>query len=140
MRAIRNKDTGPEVQIRRLLFGRGFRYRLHVKTLPGSPDLVLPKHRVAVFVHGCFWHEHRCHLFKVPATRTEFWMNKIRSNRERDSRNEKQLLADGWRVLTIWECALKGKYRRPLTDIGDEVASWILTPHDAVPHLVIEHL
>lgn len=139
MRAIRQKNTGPEVQIRRLLFGRGFRYRLHVKSLPGSPDLVLKKYKVAVFVHGCFWHGHGCHLFKVPATRTEFWMNKIQSNRERDYRDVEKLLADRWRVLTIWECALKGKHRRPVADIVNEVAAWILAEDPEVPQLVIRH-
>lgn len=140
MRAIRHKDTRPEVQIRRLLFGQGFRYRLHVKSLPGSPDLVLPKHRVAVFVHGCFWHGHGCHLFKVPATRTEFWMKKIQGNRERDFRDQAKLLTEGWRILTIWECALKGKHKRSPVEIAVQVADWILAPDPAVPHLIIRHL
>lgn len=140
MRAIRHKDTGPEMQIRRLLFARGFRYRLHVKSLPGSPDIVLPKHRVAVFVHGCFWHGHGCHLFKEPGTRTEFWMGKIQGNRERDFRNEAKLLEDGWRVLTIWECALKGKQKRTLTAIAEQAGSWILGRDAEALHLVIRHV
>lgn len=140
MRAIRQKDTRPEVQIRRLLFARGFRYRLHVKSLPGSPDLVLPKHRVAVFVHGCFWHGHGCYLFKVPATRTDFWMGKIQGNRERDFRDQSRLLSDGWRILTIWECSLKGRHKRPLDEIIETVSQWILAADPSVPQLVVRHV
>jgi DNA mismatch endonuclease (patch repair protein) len=139
MRAIRQKDTGPEIQIRRLLFARGFRYRLHVKSLPGSPDLVLPKYRVAVFVHGCFWHGHGCHLFKLPATRTDFWLGKIQGNRDRDFRDQARLQSDGWRILTIWECALKGRHKRPLDDIIETVAQWILAVDPSVPQLVVRH-
>jgi DNA mismatch endonuclease (patch repair protein) len=140
MRAIRQKDTNPEIQIRRLLFARGFRFRLHVKSLPGSPDIVLPKHRVAVFVHGCFWHGHGCHLFKVPTTRTEFWMAKIQANRDRDDRDEARLLAAGWRILTVWECALKGKQKRPAVDVVEQVAAWILAADSKAPLLSISHL
>jgi DNA mismatch endonuclease (patch repair protein) len=139
MRAIRHKDTNPEMQIRRLLFARGFRFRLHVKALPGSPDLVLPKHRVAVFVHGCFWHGHGCHLFKVPATRTEFWLTKIQANRNRDYRDESKLLASGWRVLTIWECALKGRLKQPASEVASQAATWILAADPIVPQLNIRH-
>jgi DNA mismatch endonuclease (patch repair protein) len=140
MRAIKQKDTGPEIQIRQLLFGRGFRFRLHVKSLPGSPDIVLPKHHVAVFVHGCFWHGHRCHLFKVPATRTQFWVEKIQANCDRDDRDVAKLLAAGWRILTVWECALKGKQKRSTTDIVDQIARWILEPDPDMPRLDIRHL
>jgi DNA mismatch endonuclease (patch repair protein) len=139
MRAIRHKDTNPEMQIRRLLFAKGFRFRLHVKALPGSPDLVLPKHRVAVFVHGCFWHGHGCHLFKVPATRTEFWLAKIQANRDRDYRDEGQLLASGWRVLTIWECALKGKLKKLPSEVASQATAWILAADPVVPQLNIRH-
>jgi DNA mismatch endonuclease (patch repair protein) len=140
MRAIRHKDTNPEMQIRRLLFAQGFRFRLHVKSLPGSPDIVLPKHRVAIFVHGCFWHGHGCHLFKVPKTRTEFWIEKIQSNCDRDSRHEASLLATGWRVLTIWECALKGRQKRPPAEVVEMAAEWILEADPAVPQLQIGHV
>jgi DNA mismatch endonuclease (patch repair protein) len=139
MRAIRHKDTNPEMQIRRLLFGQGFRYRLHVKSLPGSPDIVLPKYRVAIFVHGCFWHGHNCHLFKVPATRTEFWMQKIQSNRDRDIRDEAKLLAAGWRILTVWECAIKGKEKRPVNDVVAQATEWILKADAKQTHLNIRH-
>jgi DNA mismatch endonuclease (patch repair protein) len=139
MRAIRHKDTNPEKQIRSLLFARGFRFRLHVKSLPGSPDIVLPKHKVAVFVHGCFWHGHGCHLFKVPATRTEFWMAKIQGNRDRDFGDAAKLQGAGWRVLTIWECALKGKLKRSRIDVAEQAATWILAADPEVPHLSIGH-
>lgn len=139
MRAIRQKNTNPEMQIRRLLFAKGFRFRLHVKDLPGSPDLVLPKHRVAVFVHGCFWHGHGCHLFKVPTTRTEFWLAKIQANRDRDYRDQNKLLAAGWRVLIIWECALKGKLKKPPAEVATQAESWILASDPMVPQLNIRH-
>jgi DNA mismatch endonuclease (patch repair protein) len=139
MRAIRHKNTSPELQVRRLLFARGFRFRLHVRSLPGAPDIVLPKHRVAIFVHGCFWHGHGCHLFKIPRTRTDFWLGKIQQNRDRDYRNEAELLAAGWRVLSIWECALKGKQKRSTVDLIDEASEWILAKSVEVPSLVIRH-
>jgi len=138
MRAIRQKNTSPEIQIRRLLFAQGLRFRLHVKSLPGSPDIVLAKYKVAVFVHGCFWHGHACHLFKVPATRTEFWMDKIQSNCNRDVRDEAKLLSAGWRVLTVWECALKGKAKRSIDEIVTDMVAWILEP-EAAAQLTIQH-
>jgi DNA mismatch endonuclease (patch repair protein) len=140
MRAIRHKDTVPEIEIRSLLFKKGFRFRLHVKSLPGSPDIVLPKHRVVVFVHGCFWHGHGCHLFKVPATRTEFWMKKIEDNRERDYRDEMKLLASGWRVAVVWECALKGKLKRSTFELVQHLTDWILAADMDVPKLDVHHL
>lgn len=139
MRAIRYKDTNPEMQIRRLLFAKGFRFRLHVRTLPGSPDIVLPKHRVTVFVHGCFWHGHDCHLFKVPATRTDFWLQKIQANQSRDIKNETMLLAAGWRILTIWECALKGKKKRSIDDVVAQMTEWILNQSGRKCQLTIMH-
>lgn len=107
MRAIRNKDTKPELLIRKALHARGFRYRLGGASLPGHPDIVLPKYKAAIFIHGCFWHGHDCNYFKLPATRTEFWADKIRSNQGRDQRSMSMLLEQGWSVLTVWECSLK---------------------------------
>jgi DNA mismatch endonuclease (patch repair protein) len=109
MSRIRGKDTKIEMEVRRGLHALGFRYRLGGATLPGRPDIVLPKHRTVVFVHGCFWHQHDCHLFRLPKTRTEFWKAKVDANRARDLQNEERLVAMGWRVETIWECSLRGQ-------------------------------
>ncbi len=107
MSGIRGKDTRPEMVLRFGLHRLGLRFRLHDRGLPGKPDLVFPRFRAVVMVHGCFWHGHGCSLFRLPATRTEFWRVKIRSNRERDARNLVALSASGWRVATVWECALR---------------------------------
>ncbi len=105
MSRIRSKDTKPERIVRSLVHQMGFRFRLHRRDLPGSPDLVLPSHRKIIFVHGCFWHMHRCRHGRVtPATNTEFWQNKRQSNVVRDRRNQRQLKAAGWQILTVWEC------------------------------------
>jgi len=124
MSGIRGKNTKPELTIRKALHARGFRYRLHCK-LPGKPDLCLPKYRAVIFVHGCFWHGHDCHLFKWPSTRPEFWREKIGRNRAVDAAAEAKLLADGWRVGTVWECALKGRERLTLDDLTDELVGWL---------------
>jgi DNA mismatch endonuclease, patch repair protein len=117
MSRIRGRDTTPELVIRRALHALGFRFRLQDRKLPGRPDLVLPKYHAVIFVHGCFWHGHGCHLFKWPATRREFWKDKIARNRARDDAALTRLEAEGWRALTIWECALKGTCRLPVTDV-----------------------
>lgn len=107
MAGIRGRDTRPELLLRKALHARGLRYRLHDRRLPGRPDMVFPKWRTVVFVHGCFWHGHGCHLFKWPATRAEWWREKIGANRERDRRNAGELATLGWAVLTVWECELR---------------------------------
>jgi len=107
MRAIRNKDTKPELLIRKALHARGFRFRLGGAGLAGRPDIVLPKYKTAIFIHGCFWHGHDCKYFKLPGTRTEFWADKIRSNQVRDQRSVSALLEQGWSVLIVWECSLR---------------------------------
>ncbi len=105
MSGIKGKNTKPELLVRRYLHGRGLRYRLHVKRLPGTPDLVLPKYRTVVFVHGCFWHQHKgCRYATIPKTRQEFWLEKLTANCSRDLANEIKLGELGWRVVTIWEC------------------------------------
>lgn len=112
MSRIRSRDTGPEILIRRALFARGYRYRLHDRKLPGRPDIVFPGRRALIMIHGCFWHAHGCHLSATPATRREFWEQKLRENRARDDRVLNALSLAGWRVLTVWECALRGKNRQ----------------------------
>ncbi|WP_227817761.1 very short patch repair endonuclease [Nitrogeniibacter aestuarii] len=107
MSGIRGKDTKPELLVRQFLHSEGFRFRLHDKNLPGKPDLVLPKWRTVVLVHGCFWHMHNCKYFKLPSTRTEFWRAKLDSNRKRDELVRNQLQALGWRVVVVHECQLR---------------------------------
>lgn len=111
MAGIKATNTKPEMLIRRALHALGYRYRLHVKGLPGKPDIVFPGRRAVIFVHGCFWHGHDCALFRWPATREKFWRSKIAGNITRDQRSTEQLLDHGWRVLDIWECTLKGRER-----------------------------
>lgn len=125
MSAIRGKDTKPEILIRKALFARGWRYRLHDKRLPGKPDLVFPRLRAVVFVDGCFWHGHHCHLFRLPSSRVDFWTDKIGRNRERDIAVRHKLDELEWRHLTIWECALKGRTRLPIAGVIDRVADWL---------------
>ncbi|MBC9176121.1 very short patch repair endonuclease [Pseudoroseomonas ludipueritiae] len=117
MSRIRGKDTKPEMIIRKGLHAAGLRFRLHAKELPGRPDLVFPRHQSAIQVHGCFWHGHHCPMCRLPATRREFWSAKISGNRERDQRTSAALLTAGWRLLTIWECSLRGPARRPEEEV-----------------------
>ena len=108
MSRIRSKDTKPELLVRRFLHKNGFRYRLHVKDLPGKPDIVLPKYKTVIFIHGCFWHGHEgCKYFVVPKTRTEWWLHKIGTNATNDSNAETHLKYAGWKIIKIWECELK---------------------------------
>lgn len=108
MSRIRSKDTKPEMLVRRFLHKNGFRYRLHVKTLPGKPDIVLPKYKTVIFIHGCFWHGHEgCRYYVVPKTRTEWWLNKIGGNIANDNKAKAVLQDAGWNIITIWECELK---------------------------------
>ena len=117
MRSIRSRDTKPELILRRGLHALGLRYRLHRKDLPGKPDLVFPRFRTVIQVHGCFWHGHNCPMFKWPATRAKFWRNKITSNRRRDEAVLEALNENGWRVLVVWECALRGPGRWPVQEL-----------------------
>ena len=108
MAAIRASSTKPEIIVRKYLWGHGFRYRLNHKRLPGKPDIVLRKYRTCIFVNGCFWHKHEgCKYFVIPKTRTEFWLNKVNRNQERDIEVKKKLASMGWHSITIWECELK---------------------------------
>src|SRR5580700_10155548 len=108
MSRIRAKDTKPEIIVRKYLFSKGFRYRLHVKNLPGKPDIVLPRYKTVIFVHGCFWHGHEgCKYFVVPKTKTEWWLKKIDRNKQLDTEHIKKLKSDKWNVITLFECKLK---------------------------------
>ncbi|WJF89393.1 very short patch repair endonuclease [Paraburkholderia bonniea] len=124
MSGIRSRDTRPEILLRSLLHRRGLRFRLDVRTLPGRPDIVLPRYHAVVFVHGCFWHGHRCPLFKWPQTRPEFWREKINRNRSHDLKAQAALVAQGWRVAVVWECALRGANRN-LDDVLQQLVSWL---------------
>ena len=108
MSMIRSKDTKPEIIVRKFLFGNGFRYKLHDKMLPGKPDLVFPKYKTVVFIHGCFWHGHEgCKYFVVPKTRKKWWLEKINRNKQLDTENFRKLKKLGWKILTVFECKLK---------------------------------
>lgn len=115
MSRIRSQDTKPELIVRRHLHALGFRYRLHVRDLPGKPDLVLPKYRAVVFVEGCFWHGHSCQKGRVPGTNPTFWQSKVEANQARDRRNQRLLRRDGWRIFRVWECQLAKKKNRAAT-------------------------
>lgn len=122
MSGIRGKNTKPELLLRRGLHALGFRFRLHDKKLPGSPDLVFPKYHAVLFVNGCFWHGHQgCRYFKVPSTRQEFWLAKIEANQARDERVHADLIESGWRVGTVWECATRKDAIRSV----EAVAGWL---------------
>jgi len=107
MQSVGTKDTGPEVAVRRLLHGLGYRYRLHRRDLPGSPDIVFPGRRKVIFVHGCYWHGHGCSKGKLPKSRLDYWEPKIARNRQRDAEKEAALRKAGWDVLTLWQCEVK---------------------------------
>jgi DNA mismatch endonuclease (patch repair protein) len=124
MSGIRSRNTKPEILIRSLLHRHGFRFRLHVRDLPGKPDIVLPRYHAVVFVHGCFWHGHDCPLFKWPGTRPDFWREKIGRNRLNDDRAKETLLENGWRVGIVWECALRGAGNN-IEGVAQGLADWL---------------
>ncbi|QNR83425.1 DNA mismatch endonuclease Vsr [Pedobacter riviphilus] len=112
MSRIKGKNTKPEMLVRRFLHANGFRYRLHVKDLPGKPDIALPKYKTVIFIQGCFWHGHdQCRYYVIPKTKTEWWLNKINGNKTKDSSNIESLKNAGWQVIEIWECELKPKQK-----------------------------
>jgi len=125
MAGIKGKNTKPELLIRKALHKLGFRYRLHEKKLAGKPDIVFPKHKAALFIHGCFWHGHNCHLFKWPSSRADFWRQKIKRNQQVDKTSFDKLVSEGWRIGVIWECSLKGKTKRSFDYIVAETARWL---------------
>lgn len=125
MAGIGVKNTHPELQLRSLLFAQGFRYRLHRGDLPGAPDIVMPGRRIAIFVHGCFWHMHaNCRYAKMPATRQAWWEKKLKANRGRDERAITELQTTGWRVAVVWECAIRNA--RDFASLQTRITSWII--------------
>ncbi|MDG5974849.1 DNA mismatch endonuclease vsr [Hydrogenophaga taeniospiralis CCUG 15921] len=124
MSGIRSRNTVPEIRVRRLLHRQGYRFRLHRGDLPGTPDIVLPSRRIAIFVHGCFWHLHQgCRLARVPGTREDFWRAKLTRNRERDEAAIAKLRALGWRVLVVWECYLRGS--KDDAELAGALSMWV---------------
>ena len=125
MSSVGQKNTGAETALRSALHVAGLRYRLHDRTLPGSPDLVFPKYGALIFVHGCYWHSHGCYKSTVPKSRRQFWQDKFKANQERDERNVRLLQEQGWRVLTVWECVLTGKTAKPVGSVANGVTAWL---------------
>lgn len=126
MSRIKGKNTRPEIVIRRELHALGFRYRLHVPELPGKPDMVLPKYSAVIFINGCFWHGHDCELFQKPTTNAEFWRHKISRNQENDRKNLALLESAGWRVLTVWECSIRGRQKH-IDQVVSTIVAWLLS-------------
>lgn len=122
MSRIRNADTKPEMIVRRIVHGMGYRYRLHAPDLPGRPDLVFRPRQKVIFVHGCFWHQHGCRQYRQPRTKRSFWEPKLEGNKKRDNRNQYKLREMGWKFLIIWECELqdKGNLRKRINEFLDE--------------------
>jgi len=125
MSGIRGRNTKPEKLLRSALHKLGFRFRLHARKLPGRPDITLSRYRAVVFINGCFWHRHDCYLFRLPATRRGFWETKLRRNFERDMQVREALEEVGWRHLTIWECAFRGRGAKALEKTARQAAFWI---------------
>ncbi|GHT63876.1 hypothetical protein AGMMS50239_20590 [Bacteroidia bacterium] len=127
MSKIRSKDTKPELTLRKALFARGFRYSVNDTKLPGKPDIVLPKYKTVIFVHGCFWHGHEgCKYAYIPKTNTKFWVDKITSNAERDKVNFQKLTESGWNILTVWECEIRHEYKRDISPLIDRIEATLL--------------
>lgn len=125
MSGIRSENTKPEIVIRKGLHREGFRFRLRRFGLPGKPDIVLPKYRAVILVHGCFWHKHHCSLFKLPDTRTDFWLTKLNGNALRDTKNIEKLIRAGWRVAIVWECTMRGRRKMETVDLIETLADWL---------------
>ena len=125
MASISAKDTKPELALRKSLHQRGYRYRLHVKNLPGKPDLVFHKFNAILFINGCFWHGHDCRLFRIPGTNQNYWTKKFDANRIRDGRNKRLLLDLNWRVLTVWECSMRGRDKLEPDRLISTIEDWM---------------
>jgi|SRR5450830_91015 len=137
MASIRGKNTKPEMLIRKGLHARGYRYRLHVENLPGKPDIVFPMYSAVIFINGCFWHGHDCHIFKAPKSNIDFWQDKISRNKERDAVDAEKLISMGWRVGVIWECSMTGKTKRNFDDLIRRIEDWL---HSSDTHLILQGL
>ena len=125
MAAIKSSDTRLELLIRKSLHKKGYRYTLNNSKLPGKPDIVLPKHNAALFIHGCFWHCHECALFKWPKTKREFWHEKLTKNKKNDAKNQNELNLQGWRIGIIWECSVRGSCRIPQERLVEIIILWL---------------
>jgi len=134
MAGIRGTNTKPELTLRKGLFAVGYRFRLHARNLPGKPDIVFPRFNAVLFAHGCFWHGHDCHLFKMPGSRPEFWSAKIARNRTTDARVSGELAEAGWRQGVVWECALRGRSRLEPGTVIETCSSWLRSER---PHLEV---
>ena len=140
MSQIKATNTKPEMLVRKFLHASGFRYKLHDKTLPGKPDIVLPKYKTSIFIHGCFWHGHDWHFFTIPQTRRDFWVTKISANQQRDQRNVHALRSAGWRVIYVWECALRGRLKWDADTLGEHLSKLIKKGATDTGSLSIRHL
>jgi DNA mismatch endonuclease (patch repair protein) len=127
MKGIRSTDTKPEMQVRRALHAKGFRYKLHEKGLPGRPDLYFPKYKAIIQINGCFWHKHDCKYFKWPSSRPDFWRSKLEANAVRDKRNIYLLNEHGLRTLVVWECALRGQSKEAVRIQIQRIADWLIS-------------
>jgi len=137
MSKIRSKNTKPEMALRKALFARGFRYRVNDTKLPGKPDIVLPKYKTVIFLHGCFWHRHEgCKYAYTPKTNTEFWVEKITSNKERDKLNLQKLTALGWNVITVWECEIRHEHKHDITPLINRIIAELLVHSPDYPKKV----
>jgi len=136
MGRIRSKDTKPELIVRKYLYSKGFRYRLHSRMLPGKPDIVLPKYKAILQINGCFWHYHECKYMRIPLSNSMYWETKLQRNRDRDVVNNKILMEMGWRVLIIWECALKYASASSRIEILKKIESWVTSAqnYDEISH------
>jgi DNA mismatch endonuclease (patch repair protein) len=125
MASVKNKNTSAEVYVRKALFKEGFRYKINERSLPGSPDIVLPKYHTCILVHGCFWHGHHCWKGHLPKSRIKFWQKKIENNKARDKRTFRKLRSEGWKVITIWQCQIStiAKREKRLTKLVEQIRS-----------------
>lgn len=126
MAGIKGKNTKPELLVRKALFAKGYRYRLYSKLLPGKPDIVLSRYKAVIFIHGCFWHGHDCHLYRLPKSNSSFWAEKINKNKCNDKLVFEQLANAGWRIAVIWECSLKGKTKLDFEALITTLERWIV--------------